>query len=52
VEASSADGRKGAPKNGVVLVCDCPRRIRVSSAVAALGPILCGICDTEFHVNL
>jgi hypothetical protein len=52
VEASSADGRKGSPKNGVVLVCDCPRRIRVSSAVAALGPILCGICDTEFYVNL
>jgi hypothetical protein len=43
-----AGGRRGSPKNGVVLVCECPRRIRVSSIVAALGPILCGICSTEF----
>lgn len=41
-------GSKGSPKNGLVLVCGCPRRIRVSTAVAAQGPILCGVCDTEF----
>jgi hypothetical protein len=44
----AAGGHKGSPKNGVVLVCDCRRRIRASSAAAALGPILCGVCDTEF----
>jgi hypothetical protein len=44
----SAGGGKGSPKNGIVLICACPRRIRVSTAAAALGPILCGICDTEF----
>jgi hypothetical protein len=36
-------------KNGIVLVCDSPRRIRVSVSVAALGAILCGICDTEIQ---
>ena len=44
----SAGGGRGSPKNGLVLVCDCQRRIRVSTAVAALGPILCGVCSTEF----
>ena len=51
VEASSADGRKRVSEDGVVPVCDCRRRIRVSSGVAALGPILCGICDTEFSAD-
>ena len=36
-------GHRGSPKNGVVLMCDCQRRIRVSTSVAALGPILCGV---------
>lgn len=44
----AAGGSGGSPKNGLVLVCDCPRRIRVSTATAALGPILCSVCDTEF----
>ena len=30
-------GRGGSSKNGLVLVCDCPRRIRVSSAAATRG---------------
>lgn len=34
--------------NGVVLTCDCPRKIRVSQAVADEGPIHCGLCDTPF----
>ena len=41
-------GRGVAPKNGLVLACDCPRRIRVSSAAAASGPIFCGVCGAEF----
>jgi hypothetical protein len=34
--------------NGLVLECDCPRKIRVSTRVAEEGPIVCGICDTPF----
>jgi hypothetical protein len=34
--------------NGVALTCDCPRRIRVSDKTAQEGPILCGVCDTQF----
>jgi hypothetical protein len=36
------------PRNGVVLLCDCGRRIRASTAVADLGSIICGICQTPF----
>jgi len=36
-------GGRGSPRNGVVLLCDCRRRIRVSTTVAALGPITCGL---------
>ena len=36
------------PKNGLVLVCSCARKIRASATVAEAGPILCGLCRTEF----
>jgi hypothetical protein len=36
------------PKNGYSLVCGCKRRIRASAAVAEAGPIVCGLCGTEF----
>lgn len=39
---------RSAPKNGLVLVCDCQRRIRISSSSAATGPIICGVCSGEF----
>lgn len=29
-------------------VCDCGRRIRVAKSVLAAGPILCGVCGSEF----
>lgn len=29
-------------------VCKCGRKICVFKAVLAAGPIVCGICDTEF----
>lgn len=47
-DESTAGGRRRPPKNGVVLVCGCPRRIRASASVAELGPILCGVCRAEF----
>lgn len=34
--------------NGLSLTCDCPRKIRVSVAVADEGPIVCGVCDAPF----
>ena len=34
--------------NGVVLECDCPRKIRASVKVADEGPILCGVCESPF----
>ncbi len=47
-EAGAGGGRR--PKNGLVLVCSCPkpRKIRASAAVVELGPILCGVCGQEF----
>lgn len=50
--SGSGAGHGSSPKNGLVLVCDCPRRIRVSSATAAQGPILCGVCDAEFGLSV
>jgi hypothetical protein len=37
--------------NGLVLECDCPRKIRVSVKVADEGPIVCGVCDTPFRTD-
>ena len=44
----SGGGHKRSPKNGVVLVCDYRRRIRVSGTVAAVGRSLWGVCASEF----
>lgn len=41
-------GGSRPPKNGYSLTCGCKRRIRASAAVAEGGPILCGLCRTEF----
>jgi hypothetical protein len=48
-EAEGDDG--GKTFNRSKLVCDCypERSIRVSPRQAERGPILCGICDGEFH---
>jgi hypothetical protein len=42
------DGQRRRPKNGVVLLCGCDRKIRTSSTAAEAGPILCGLCGQEF----
>lgn len=34
--------------NGLAMQCQCGRKIRASKTVAEAGPILCGICATEF----
>jgi hypothetical protein len=46
-EAVAEKTRKNS-NNGLSLTCDCPRKIRVSAAVADEGPIVCGVCDTPF----
>lgn len=41
-------GGRTKPKNGLVLVCACARKIRASVSVAELGPIICGVCASPF----
>lgn len=53
--AGNAGGARPAlppPKNGLVLVCVCPkpRILRASVAVVELGPIVCGVCGAGFGV--
>jgi hypothetical protein len=43
-----AEGKRSSNNNGVTLTCACPRKIRVSLAVAAEGPITCGVCEAQF----
>jgi hypothetical protein len=43
---AASDGRR--PRNGLVLLCGCRRKIRASVAVAEAGPIVCGVCGGEF----
>lgn len=45
--AGGAGGRR--PKNGVVLACSCPRKLRMSASAAELGPVLCGVCGEPFE---
>lgn len=40
-------GPKSA-RNGVVLICQCERKIRLTESVAEEGPIECRVCDSEF----
>jgi len=46
-EATDGPGKSKKP-GPPACVCDCGRRIRVAKSVLAAGPILCGICGTEF----
>lgn len=50
-DAAGTSGGGGAkrPKNGLVLMCGCQRRVRMSTAAAELGPVLCGVCSTSFE---
>lgn len=38
----------GGSRNGVVLVCGCERKIRLSESCAEEGAIVCGSCQEEF----
>ncbi|MFG3621494.1 hypothetical protein [Nocardia sp. NPDC047654] len=43
-----------APRGGCALVCRCdpPRRVRAFKRTIDAGPILCGVCQNPFHVDL
>ena len=41
-------GGRGSSNNGLSARCECGRRIRVSVAVLAAGPITCGVCGADF----
>ena len=47
-DENGAGGHGRRPKNGVVLACSCPRKIRCSTTAAAAGPIVCGLCRDVF----
>jgi hypothetical protein len=43
--------QRASNNNGVVCECDCPRKIRLSTAVYEAGPIWCGMCDMPFRAD-
>ncbi|MBF6297520.1 hypothetical protein IU459_08180 [Nocardia amamiensis] len=47
-------GEQRAPRGGCALVCRCdpPRRVRAFKRTIDAGPILCGVCQDPFHVDL
>lgn len=46
--AEAPEGGSTGKKTPPACVCECGRRIRVAPSVLAVGPIICGLCDTEF----
>ena len=42
-------GPRTPSNNGVVLICDCERRIRVATSTHEQGAITCGLCDSTFQ---
>lgn len=48
-EATVTGGGRTSSNNGKAAVCGCGRKIRASIAVIDAGPILCGICGSEFE---
>ncbi|MFV0319408.1 MAG: hypothetical protein ACK5IN_03380 [Microbacterium sp.] len=48
-EATVTGGGRTSSNNGKAAVCGCGRKIRASIAVIDAGPILCGLCGSEFE---
>lgn len=48
-EATVTGGGRTSNNNGKTAVCGCGRKIRGSIAVIDAGPILCGLCGSEFE---
>ncbi|MFI6215900.1 hypothetical protein ACIBCD_28235 [Nocardia brasiliensis] len=49
-EPDRRGGRK-SNNNGLSVECDCGRKIRLSRSAFEVGPISCGVCDTEFRAQ-
>jgi hypothetical protein len=47
-QAGAADTGRPSSDNGVAARCGCDRRVRVAASVLQAGPIICGLCGTEF----
>lgn len=47
-EEGQAEGRERRARNGPAQ-CGCGRRMRMAPSVLAAGPVLCGLCGTEFE---
>lgn len=37
--------------NGVAARCGCGRRIRIAESVLAAGPVVCGLCGSDFEAD-
>lgn len=44
-----ASGGRASSNNGDGLECGCGRKIRASLTVIEAGPIVCGLCGTDFE---
>ena len=53
LEAGGAGGPGGGgrTRNGVGAACGCGRRMRIAPSVLARGPVLCGVCGSEFSTG-
>lgn len=51
IRATEHRGRGTKAKVNPPALCGCGRKIRVSKAMLAVGPIVCGICGTSFEVD-
>lgn len=47
-DLSELSAPAGRGSSRLILACQCPRKIQVGKRVAAQGPIICGVCESEF----
>jgi hypothetical protein len=47
-ERGGADGAGGAKGSSPPAVCGCGRRMRMAPSTLAAGPVVCGLCGSEF----
>jgi hypothetical protein len=54
-ETGTSADEDGGPGGGRTKVqpaqCGCGRRLRMAPTVLAAGPVICGVCDTEFTIT-
>ncbi len=50
-EVGPGEGGRKSNNNGRSAVCGCGRKIRASNSVMDAGPIICGLCGSEFEAE-